>query len=136
MDIWNQITARFATGPDLLGFEATATPAADEWLAAFTTYFLRHPEAKHGVRALMSGLRFYTPAFVAEVTALPAVELRQPPLPGRIPNAIYTATRSIIASVYQERISRQAERQAVQAAFAQAMPGLIGQYTQFDPYRR
>ena len=136
MDIWQQLTARFDTGPDLLGFDATATPTADEWLAAFTAYFLRHPEAKQGVRALMSGRRFYTPAFVAEVAALPSVELRQPPLPGRIPNAIYTATRSIIAAVYQDRISRSAGRPEVQAAFAQAMPGLIGQYTQFDPYRR
>jgi hypothetical protein len=133
MDIWNRVTTRFNSGPDVLGFTATATPAADEWLAAFTTYFMKHPQAKPGVRALMSGLRFYTAPFVAELGALPSVELREPALPGRIPNAIYTSTRSIIAAVYQTRISRNAGRQEVQAAFAQAMPGLIGQYTQFDP---
>jgi hypothetical protein len=132
MDIWNRLTARFDTGPDLLGFSAAAPPAADEWLAAFTTYFMKHPQAQPGVRALMSGLRFYTAPFVAELGALPSVELRQPARPGRIPNAIYTATRSIIASVYQTRISQNAGQQEVQTAFAQAMPGLIGQYTQFD----
>jgi hypothetical protein len=132
MDAWNQLTARFNTGPDLLGFSASATPAADEWLGAFTTYFMKHPQAKPGVRALMSGLRFYTAPFMAELAALPSVELRQPALPGRIPNAIYTATRPIIASVYQKLISQNAGRGEVQAAFAQAMPGLIRQYTQFD----
>lgn len=133
MDIWDRVTARFDSGPDVLGFTATATPAADEWLAAFTTYFMKHPQARPAARALMSGLRFFTAPFVAEIAALPSVELRQPALPGRIPNAIYTSTRSIIAAVYQNRISRNAGPQEVQAAFAQAMPGLLGQYTQFDP---
>jgi hypothetical protein len=132
MDAWNKLTARFNTGPDLLGFTATATPTADEWLAAFTTYFMKHPQAKPGARALMSGLRFYTAPFVAELAALPSVELRQPALPGRIPDAIYTATRPIITSVYQTLISQNAARREVEAAFARAMPGLIGQYTQFD----
>src|SRR4051794_4802555 len=89
VNIRNPLTIRFGAGPDLLGFAAAATPTADEWLAAFTGYFIRHPQAKLGASALMSGLRFYTAAFVAEIGALPSVEFRQPPLPGRIPNAIY-----------------------------------------------
>src|SRR5689334_21280481 len=108
MDIWQRLTERFDPGTDLLGFTTTATPDADEWLTAFTTYFMRNPQAKPAARALMSGQRFFTAAFVAEIGALPSVEFRQPALPGRIPNAIYTSTRPIIATVYQNLISRNA----------------------------
>ena len=128
MDLWNKLTAGFGSHADLLGFASTARPTADEWLAAFTGNFMQHPDATHGTQALMSGLRFYTPEFMAAVTAIPPVATRKPLLAGNIPQAIYTATGPIIATVYQNLISRNAARSEIQAAFTQAMPSLLAQY--------
>ena len=73
----------------------------------------------------MSGLRYYTPAFMAEIAALPPVESRLPPLAGSAVRAIYTAAQPILLAVYATHIGRQAEPAAVRAAFAHAMPGLL-----------
>lgn len=118
----------FSAGRDLLGYTLGATPPADAWLAAFTGSLLQQPTAAHGTEALMSGLRFYTAAFVAEIAALPPVEARLPPLPGNTAQAIYTATGPIIVSVYQTLIRRKAGREEIQAAFAQAAAELIAAY--------
>jgi hypothetical protein len=128
MKLWNRLVARFGPQPDLLGFTPTATPDADTWLTAFTGNFMSHPTAAHGADALMSGLRFYTLAFVAELQALPSIDVRQPRLAGRIPRAIYATTGPIIVDVYQNLISRNTGHGAIQAAFLQAMPGLVNQY--------
>jgi hypothetical protein len=128
MNPWNRFAARFAGRRDLLGFAADATPSADEWLAAFTRHFLGHPDAEHGHQALMSGLRFYTADFVAAIAALPPVAVRQPPLLGNRPRAIYTAAGPIIAAVYQQLIARHAAREEISAAFTEAAPGLLGGY--------
>jgi hypothetical protein len=125
---WPQFTARFTAPPDLLGFAPCATPAADEWLAAFTDDFMRYPDAAHGAQALMSGLRFYTAAFVAEIAALPPVGSRRPALVGAIPREIYTATGPIIAGVYAQFISRDAPPPQTQAAFARETPALVACY--------
>ena len=130
MNIWTRITAGFGARPDMLGFAAGATPTADEWLTAFTANFMGQPYADHGALALMSGLRFYTPAFVAALAALPPVEMRQPHIAGTIPRAIYTATGPIIADAYQKLIGRNAGHAEIQAAFAQATPALAAQYNQ------
>ena len=127
MDIWNRFTARFGPQPDMLGFVSTATPTADVWLQAFTDHFMSHPNADEGAAAFMSGLRFYTAAFVAEIKALPAVEERHPPLPGRIPRAMYMTAGPIIVDVYQNLMSRNAGHREIHAAFVQAMPGLLRQ---------
>jgi hypothetical protein len=127
MDIWNRLTARFGPQPDLLGFASTATPTADAWLQAFTDHFMSHPNAAAGADAFMSGVRFYTAAFVAEIKALPPVEERQPPLPGRIPRAIYMTAGPIIVDVYQNLMSRNAGHREIHAAFVRAMPGLLRQ---------
>ena len=128
MNTWNRFTARFAGRRDRLGFAADATPSADEWLAAFTRHFLGQPDAEHGHRALMSGLRFYTADFVAARAALPPGALRQPPLLGNRPRAIYTAAGPIIAAVYHELIARNAAREEISTAFTEAAPGLLGGY--------
>ena len=128
MKIWHRLVARFGPQSDLLGFAPSATPDADTWLTAFTGNFMSHPTAAHGTDALMSGLRFYTPAFVAELKALPSIDVRQPPLAGRIPRAIYTTAGPIIVDVYQNLISRNTGHREIQTAFLQAMPGLVNQY--------
>ena len=101
-------------------------PAAE--LMAFTESFVRRPDAAHATNTLMSGLRFFTAEFVAGVASLPSPETRQPPIGGRIPRAIYTATGLIIQDVYQKLISRNAGRGQIQTAFAQAVPVLVGEY--------
>src|SRR3954447_25179871 len=90
MPIWPQFLARIGAKPDLLGFAAGATPSADEWLAAFTRHFMSNPEAAQGTQALMAGLPFYTPAFVAALAALPPGGTPQHPIAGTIPREIYT----------------------------------------------
>lgn len=127
MNPWNRILARFSPQPDLLGFASTATPDADAWLVAFTDDFMKHPNIAHGADAFMSGLRFYTAAFVAEIKALPPIESRQPPLPGRIPRAVYMTAGPSIVDVYQNLMSRSAGHREIHAAFVQAMPGLLRQ---------
>jgi hypothetical protein len=128
MNFWNRLTARFGPRPDMLAFVPDATPSADEWLLAFTESFVRRPDAAHATNTLMSGLRFFTAEFVAGVASLPSPETRQPPIGGRIPRAIYTATGLIIQDVYQKLISRNAGRGQIQTAFAQAVPVLVGEY--------
>jgi hypothetical protein len=128
MNIWNRLTARSRSRLDTLGFAAGAAPSADEWLAAFTGNFMGQPNAEHATLALMSGVRFYTPAFVAQLAALPPINARQPAITGNIPRAIYTATGPIIAAVYQNLISRHAGRADIEAAFARATPALVGRY--------
>jgi hypothetical protein len=122
------IPAGFSAGRDLLGYTRGATPPADAWLAAFTGSLIKQPTAAHGTEALMSGLRFYTAAFVAEIAALPPVEARLPPLPGTTARAIYTATGLIILTVYQTLIRRKAGRAEIRAAFARAAAELITTY--------
>lgn len=128
MPTWPQFNARFTAKPDLLGFAPGATPAADAWLAAFTDDFMRAPDAAHGAQALMSGLRFYTAAFVAELAALPPVGSRRPAIVGAIPREVYTATGPIIAGVYAQFISRDAPPAQIQAAFARETPALVACY--------
>jgi hypothetical protein len=128
MSIWNRLTDRFSAKPDLLGFADAATPTADEWLTAFTLYFMQNPGVEHGVRGLMAGLRFFTAQFVAEIAALPPVESQRSPVAGSIPKAIYTATAPIVVGVYQNSISRKAGRGDIQAAFTQAAPRLMDEY--------
>jgi hypothetical protein len=112
-------------GRDLLGYTPSATPSADTWLATFARDFVAHADGAHGADALMSGLRYYTPAFMAEIAALPPVESRLPPLPGSAARAIYTAAQPILLAVYATQIGPQAEVAAIRAAFAHAMPGLL-----------
>jgi hypothetical protein len=112
----------------MLDFAPEATPSADEWLVAFTDSFMKRPDAGHATNTLMSGLRFFTAEFVAAVATLPSPETRQPPIGGRIPRAVYTATGPIIQDVYQKLISQNAGRGQIQAAFAQAVPVLVGEY--------
>jgi hypothetical protein len=119
------LTADNSAGRDLLGYTPGATPSADAWLAAFTGSLLRQPTAAHATEAFMSGLRFYTPEFVAEIAALPPVESRLPPITGRTAQAIYTATGPIIVAVFQTLIRRNASRADTQAAFARAVEGLL-----------
>src|SRR5690554_404584 len=76
----------------------------------------------------MSGVRFYTPAFVAQIAALPPIAPRQPAITANLPRAIYTDTRTIIAAVYQNLIRRHAGRAEMEAAFARATPALVGRY--------
>ncbi len=128
MTIQHYIPAEFSAGRDLLGYTNTATPSADVWLATFAASLMQEPTAAHGTDALMSGLRFYTPAFVAEIAALPPVEARLPPLAGSTVRAIYTATGPIIVTVYRTLIQRQAGREEIQAAFAQAASELVATY--------
>lgn len=130
MNMWNQITARFGPKADMLGFAADATPSAHEWLVAFTTDFMGHADAAHSTQALMSGLRFYTPDFMAQIAALPPIETRPYEVAGNIPRAVYTLTGPAIVDVYQKVISRSVERGQVQAAFAQFAPVLVGRYNQ------
>jgi hypothetical protein len=127
MNLWTRLTARFGPQADMLGFAPTATPTADAWLTAFTDNFMSRTTAAYGADALMSGLRFYTADFVAQLQALPPIATRQPPFPGRIPQAIYTAAGPIIVDVYQAVISRNGGRAEIRAAFTQAMPGLLRQ---------
>src|SRR5215212_2266044 len=108
MNSQNQFDTDFGGGRDMLNYTPGATPSADVWLAAFTTDLMGHADADHGAQALMSGLRFYTSAFVAELAALPPVEARLPPLPGSGARAIYTATSPIIRDVYEQLIRRHA----------------------------
>ena len=122
------LTAGFSVGRDLLGYTLEATPSADAWLAAFTGSFMQQPTAAHATDAFMSGLRFYTPAFVAEITALPLVESRLPPITGRTAQAIYTATGPIVVAVYQTLIRHNGGREDIQTAFAQAVDGLLAAY--------
>ncbi len=128
MNIWNQLTASFVPRADMLDFAQDATPSADEWLVAFTESFMRFHDAEHATRTLMSGLRFFTAEFVADIASLPSPETRQPPIGGSIPRAIYAATGPIIEDVYQKVIRRNAGRGQIQAAFAQAVPVLVGEY--------
>jgi len=128
MDIWKRFTAGFGPKEDLLHFAPDATPSADEWLVAFTESFMKRHDASHATDTLMSGLRFFTADFVAAVAALPSPETREPPIGGRIPKAIYKATGPIIETVYQKLISRNAGRGQIHAAFAQAVPVLVGEY--------
>jgi hypothetical protein len=128
MPTWPQFTARFTAKPDLLGFAPGAAPAADAWLAAFTDNFMRAPDAAHGAQALMSGVRFYTAAFVAELAALPPVESRRPAIVGAIPREVYTATGPIIVRVYAQFISRNVPLAQIQAAFARETPALVACY--------
>ena len=130
MNIWNRLTTLFGLRADMLDFAPDATPSADDWLVAFTESFVRRPDAAHATNTLMSGLRFFTAEFVAGVASLPSPETRRPPIGGRIPRAIYTATGPIILDVYQKLISRNAGRGQIQAAFAQAVPVLVGEYNQ------
>lgn len=125
MNTPHHVPAGFSVGRDLLGYTLGATPSADAWLAAFTRSFLQQPTAAHATDAFMSGLRFYTPAFVAEIAALPPVESRLPPIPGRTAQAIYTATGPIVIAVYQTLIRRNGGREKIQVAFAQAVDGLL-----------
>lgn len=129
------VPAGFSAGRDLLGYTHGATPPADSWLAAFAGSLMQQPTAAHGTEALLSGLRFYTAAFVAEIATLPPVEERLPPLPGRIAQAIYTATGPIIVAVYQTLIRRQAGQEEIHAAFAQAATELIAAYHPTYPTR-
>jgi len=128
MNFWNRLTDRTSSRVDMLDFATGATPSADEWLVAFTGSFMQHPEVAHATNTLMSGLRFFTAEFVADVASLPSPETRRPQLAGRIPRAIYTATGPIIQDVYQKLISGNAGRSQIQAAFAQAVPVLVGEY--------
>lgn len=128
MNIWKRLAARFGPQVDMLGFAPDATPSGDQWLVAFTESFVRHPDAVHATNIFMSGLRFFTAEFVAGVASLPSPETRQPPIGGRIPRAVYTATGPIIADVYQKLISQNAGRGQIKAAFAQAVPVLVGEY--------
>jgi hypothetical protein len=132
MNIPNHVPAdfSFSAGRDLLGYTPEATPGADAWLAAFTRSFMQQPDAAHATEAFMSGQRFYTPAFVAEIAALPPVESRLPPLAGRAAQGIYTATGPIIVAVYQTLIRRKASHADIQAGFAQAVEGLVSAYHQ------
>ena len=127
MNLWTRLTARFGPQSDMLGFAPMATPTADVWLYAFTDNFMSRSTAANGADALMSGLRFYTPAFVAQLQALPPIDSHQPPLPGRIPRAVYTTAGPIIVDVYQNVISRNGGRAEIRTAFMQAMPGLLRQ---------
>jgi hypothetical protein len=129
MNILNRLTARFGPQLDPLGFGPAASPTADEWVAAFTDNFIRHPTTTFGTQALMSGLRFYSPPFIAEIGALGPVEARYPAIPGYIPQAIYTAVGPIICRVYAEQISRNAGAEQIEAAFTAAMPELIDRYS-------
>jgi hypothetical protein len=133
MPTWPQFTARFTAKPDLLGFAPGATPAADEWLAAFTDDFMRYPAAAHAAQALMSGVRFYTAAFVAEIAALPPVGSRRHAIVGAVPRAVYSATRPIIAGVYAQFISWDAAPLQIQAAFARQTPALVACYQGAQP---
>jgi hypothetical protein len=117
--------AEFRAGRDLLDYTFTATPSADVWIATFATRLVQQPTAAYATDALMSGLRFYTAAFVAEIAALPPVASRLPPLTSHAVQAIYTATGPIIVAVYQNLIRRNAEPVEIQAAFAQAAEGLL-----------
>lgn len=128
MNIWNKLAARFGPRADMLAFAPGATPSADEWLVAFTESFVRRPDSAHATNTLMSGLRFFTAEFVADVASLPSPETRRPPIGGRVPRAIYTATGPIIQDVYSKLISRNAGRGQIQAAFARAVPVLVGEY--------
>jgi hypothetical protein len=128
MNIWNRLAVGLGPKEDLLHFAPDATPSADEWLVAFTESFMKRHDEAHATDTLMSGLRFFTEEFVAAVASLPSPETRQPPIGGRIPRAIYKATGPIIENVYQKLISRNAGRGQIQAAFAQAVPVLVGEY--------
>lgn len=128
MNIWNRLTASFGPRADVLDFAQGATPSADEWLVAFTDSFMQRPDAVHATRTLMSGLRFFTAQFVANIASLPSPETRRPPIGGSIPRAIYAATGPIIEDVYEKFIRRSAGRAQIQAAFAQAVPVLVGAY--------
>ena len=128
MNIWNSLTTRFAPRGDKLNFATDATPSADEWLVSFTESFMGHPDAAHATNTLMSSLRYFTAEFVAGVASLPSPEARRPPIAGRIPRAVYTATATIIQDVYHKLISQNAERGQIQAAFAQAVPVLVSEY--------
>ena len=128
MNTPHHVPAGFSVGRDLLGYTLGATPSADAWLATFTGSLMQQPTAAHATDAFMSGLRFYTPAFVAEIAALPPVESRLPPIPGRTAQAIYTATGPIVIAVYQTLIHRNCGREKIQAAFAQAVDGLLAAY--------
>ena len=119
------LIADISVGRDLLGYTPGATPSADAWLATFTGSVMQQPTAAHATEAFMSGLRFYTPAFVAEIAALPPVESRLPPLSGHTAQAIYTASGPIIVTVFQTLIRRNASRAATQAAFARAVDELL-----------
>src|SRR5947209_4815677 len=102
----DQFDTRFGGSRDMLGYTPGATPSADAWLGTFTTDFIAYADGTHGAHALMSGLRFYTAAFVAEIAALPPVESRLPPVSGPVARAIYTATCPIILDVYQTQIRK------------------------------
>jgi hypothetical protein len=128
MNSQNQFETSPGAGRDMLNYTPGATPSADAWLAAFTQDFLAHPDGSHGAQALMSGLRFYTADFAAELAALPPVEVRLPPLTGSVARAIYTATGLLILGVYEQWIRRHASHAEIQAAFTAALPGLQAQY--------
>ena len=128
MNIWNQLTARLSPRADMLDFAPEAKPSADEWLVAFTSSFMSRPDAGHATNTLMSGLRFFTAEFVANIASLPSPETRQPPIGGSIPRAIYTATGPIIQDVYHRLISRNAGHGQIRDAFAQGVPVLVGEY--------
>ena len=128
MTIQDQFDTRFGGSRDMLGYTPGATPSADAWLGTFTTDFIAHADGTHGAHALMSGLRFYTAAFVAEIAALPPVESRLPPVSGPLARAIYTATRPIILDVYQTQIRQHTGNAEILAAFTRAMPGLLATY--------
>lgn len=129
MNVWKQLTARLGHKVDMLDFTADARPSADEWLAAFTKSFVQNPDAVHATDTLMSSLRFFTAEFVAGMATLPSPEMRQPPIGGRIPRAIYAATAPIIEEVFQKLISRDADRGQIRAGFAQAVPVLVDEYS-------
>jgi len=128
MNILNRLTAGFGPRADALDFAQDATPSADAWLVAFTDSFMQRPDAEHATRTLMSGLRFFTAEFVANIASLPSPETRQPPIGGSIPRAIYKATGPIIEDVYQKFIRLNAGRGQIHSAFAQAVPALVGEY--------
>ena len=133
MNTWERFTGLFGTKRDMLGFTAAATPTAEEWLDAFTTNFMQYPNAEHGAQALMSGVRFYTPAFVAQLAALSPVTAHQPAITGTIPRAIYTATGPLISGVYENLISRHGGQAEMQTAFTTAAAQLVKEYQQ-DSY--
>jgi hypothetical protein len=128
MNIWNRLTASFGPKVDVLGFAPDAKPSTEQWLVAFTESFMRHHDAPHATNTLMSGLRFFTAEFVANIAPLAPPETRQPPVYGSVPRAIYAATGPIIEDVYQKLISQNAGSGQIRAAFAHAVPVLVGEY--------
>jgi hypothetical protein len=129
MSVITRLTHLWGPPPDLLGFGPSASPTADEWLAAFTDQFIRHPTQVFGTAALMSGVRFFSRPFIVEIAALGPVETRSPMIPGYIPQAIYRTVGPIICQVYAQQIRHNAEPAQIEAAFTAAVPELLDRYS-------